>query len=212
MTYGTEPVVIGTFKIICNEMMFYQYLPVKLRGGHIEVYEDRLNPFCSIINAAAEDFIEEFGITAYNDNYVYLTVKKMYQTKGNSFNRLGYHTDGFMTKDINYVWCDKLPTVFNIAEFHLTQDDVISMREMEDQALSINEKRYPENTLLRLDQYQVHRVEEPEETVLRTFIKVSFSKDKYDLKGNSKNSKLNYSWDMRDRAQERNIPQKNIIT
>lgn len=34
---------------------------------------------------------------------------------------------------------------------------------------------------------------------MRNFLKVSFSKDKYDLKGNSKNYLLSYDWYFRDR-------------
>ncbi len=131
----------------------------------------------------------------------------MYQVNGCSFNRKGYHSDGFLTNDINYVWCDKNPTVFNYSPFKLTLDDTISMKEMEEQANEEAIEIYPENSLLRLDQYNIHKVSENKGLVLRTFVKVSFSTDKYDLKGNSKNHLLDYNWNMRDRKKERNIPQ-----
>ncbi len=41
----------------------------------------------------------------------------------------------------------------------------------------------------------------------RTFLKVSFSRDKYDLAGNSHNSRLDYDWPMRERGLTRNTPQ-----
>lgn len=40
-----------------------------------------------------------------------------------SFNRMGYHSDGFLTDDINYIWCDNNPTIFNISAFNLTLDE-----------------------------------------------------------------------------------------
>jgi hypothetical protein len=42
---------------------------------------------------------------------------------------------------------------------------------------------------------------------MRAFLKVSISKDKYDLIGNSHNYLLDYDWQMKERKQERNIPQ-----
>ena len=187
MKYGTLPIDLGVQEIECNEMMFYQYLPIKLQGQTLPIIEDRLKCFDSLIGNICCDFIGEFGLDRFVNSYVYLTAKKMYQVPGNSFNRLGYHSDGFMTDDINYVWCDIVPTIFNNGEFKLTMDDHISMDEMEEQALKKNEHKYLNNTLLRLDQYQIHKVGEVLALCLRTFMKISFSTDKYDLDGNAKN-------------------------
>lgn len=173
-------------------------------------HENRLNCFIPLIEEIREDFIKEFGLAKYFKSYMYLTAKHMYQPPGNSFNRHGYHTDGFMTEDINYIWCDADPTTFNSSDFKLTMDDTISMKEMEEQALVENEVKYPVNSLLRLDQYNVHKVTESDALSLRTFLKISFSEDIYDLKGNSKNYHLNYKWEMKDRKVERNIPQTNV--
>ena len=206
MKYGDLPKVLGIAKVNVDEMLFYQYLPIKLRHTNI-VLEERLYGLTSILYDVIGDFKQEFGIEEYNNNYCYLTIKKMYQKDGCSFNRNGYHSDGFLTNDINYIWCDKNPTIFNTTNFDLTLDDNISISEMAHQADKNKEKFYPENTLLRLNQYNIHKVSEVKELTLRTFIKVSFSKDKYDLKGNSINYKLGYNWEMRERNQERNIPQ-----
>jgi len=46
---------------------------------------------------------------------------------------------------------------------------------------------------------------------MRTFVKISFSKDKYDLIGNSHNYEMDYKWDMKERKEERNIPQTALI-
>lgn len=209
MKYGDLPIEIDQFKVDCKEMMFYQYLPIKLAYGFEIKYEYRLNCFNEIIDASIFNFIQEFGRDNFEPYYVYLTAKYLYQSNGCSFNREGYHSDGFMTDDINYLWSDKLPTVFNYTEFELTQNDSISMSEMQEQALYFNVKTYPENTLLRLNQFNIHKVA-PQQQGWRTFVKISFSKDKYDLIGNSHNYLLDYNWQMNERKTERNIPQSII--
>lgn len=207
MKYGELPSPIGQIEIDCEEMMFYQYLPIKLNGFILLQYEARLGVFRKLFQETVQDFIQKYGIETYVDSNVYLTAKHQYQTPENSFNRMGYHADGFLTDDINYIWSDKSPTVFNKSNFNLTLDDVISMKEMEDQALKENEVTYPVNTLLRLNQFNIHKVSENQEEGMRTFVKISFSKDKYDLIGNSHNYELDYNWEMKPRKQVRNIPQ-----
>lgn len=207
MSYGALPKEIGLFEIECKEMMFYQYLPIKLSNQIPPIYEDRLQIFDKIIGTICCDFIGVFGLDCYKQSYVYLTAKYLFQVPGCSFNRPGYHSDGFMTDDINYVWCDKNPTVFNKSVFELTKDDAISLLEMDQQALEENEISYPENTLLRLDQYNIHKVAKNEKAGMRSFLKISFSKDQYDLIGNSHNYLLDYQWKMKERKLGRNIPQ-----
>lgn len=210
MKYGELPKSIGIIKIDCLEMMFYQYLPIKLIGNTEPVYENRLKCFDKLVGAACCDFIGQYGLNRYVESYVYLTAKHMYQPPKQSFNRLGWHSDGFLTDDINYIWCDKYPTVFNSSVFELTPDDVISMAEMDDQAKPENDVLFKENELLRLNQFNIHRVAEVTKGCFRTFVKVSFSKDKYDLVGNSRNYLLDYNWEMKERKEERNIPQSKI--
>lgn len=210
MKYGELPKEIRTFKVECKEMMFYQYLPIKLDGLVDIAYEPRLDCFSKIIDKVCLDFIREFGYNTYKDSFIYITAKYLYQPPNYSFNRTGYHSDGFLTNDINYIWCDKFPTVFNHSDFNLSLDDSLSMNEMSEQALEINEFTYPENTLLRLNQYNIHKVSDSLGVGMRTFLKVSFSKDKYDLLGNSHNYLLDYNWEMKERKVERNIPQSNL--
>ena len=208
MKYGDLPKHLGMFNVDGTEMMFYQYLPIKLPGTIEPIYEQRLSCFNSLIGVICCDFIGQFGLDRYKEFYLYLTAKRLFQAPGCSFNRTGYHSDGFMTSDINYIWSDKNPTVFNKTEFNLTQDDFVSMGEMAEQALISNEVTYPEGSLLRLNQFNIHKVAQVTNSHLRTFLKVSFSEDKYDLSGNSRNYMIDYSWTMRARQLERNIPQK----
>ncbi len=210
MKYGQLPKELGIFEVEAKEMMFYQYLPIKMPNETQPIYEQRLKCFDKLIGAICCDFIGEFGLDNYINSYVYLTAKFLYVKPNCSFNREGYHSDGFLTNDINYVWCDKYPTIFNNAEFNLTMDDTISLKEMEEQAKQLNETHYSENQLLRLNQFNIHKVAPVEVGGMRTFLKVSISKDKYDLIGNSHNYLIDYDWQMKERKAERNIPQSAI--
>lgn len=207
MTYGQLPKQMGIYEVKCKEMMFYQYLPIKLIGDAALVVEDRLKCFSELLGVIACDFIGDFGLNRYVESYVYLTAKFMYQAPDCSFNRAGWHSDGFMTEDINYIWCDKYPTIFNSGHFYLLMNDVDSLQQMEEQVIAVNNISFGENQLLRLNQFNIHKVAPIDKGSMRTFLKVSFSKDKYDLVGNCHNYLLNYEWEMKDRKSERNIPQ-----
>jgi len=209
MRYGSLPTRVENIKVECNEMMFYQYLPIKLagRGPEYILHENRLDCFTDLIFNAWYDFRLNFGIERLIASYIYLTAKSMFQLPGCAFNREGYHSDGFLTNDINYIWSDKNPTIFNSSRFNLTMNDEVSLKEMEEQALVENEVFYPNNTLLRLDQYNIHKVGPIKEIGVRTFIKISFSYDQYNLVGNAHNYLLDYNWEMKQRKIGRNVPQ-----
>lgn len=211
MKYGDLPVQLGTFEVQCKEMMFYQYLPIKMQYMASLKYEKRLSCFDEIIDCICDDYAKAFGFAQFVESYAYLTAKYMFQMPNCSYNREGYHSDGFLTDDINYIWSDKNPTTFNKSDFNLTLDDNISLIEMEQQALVENEFHYPNNTLVRLNQFNIHKVSECKEVGMRTFLKVSFSKDKYDLVGNSHNYEIPYNWEMKERKLDRNIPQSEIV-
>lgn len=208
MKYGSKAKDLGVIEIDCPEMLFYQYLPIKLIGQTELIVEERLKCFEPLIVACCCDFVADYGLSRYMDSFVYLTAKMLYQGKGYSFNRKGYHSDGFLTDDINYLWSNYSPTVFNFGKFDLSLDDDTSMAEMEKAAKKENEFTYPQGSILRLNQFVIHKVSDKDIEGMRTFAKVSFSRDKYDLKGNSKNYLLDYDWQMRERQSKRNIPQQ----
>lgn len=210
--YGAKPVLIGEKVINCNEMLFYQYLPIKLANSTDIKMEDRLTPFKDLVGQICCDFVAVYGLTRFRMSYIYLTAKVLYQSGGCSYNRLGWHSDGFMTDDINYIWCDKNPTIFNCSNFNITQDDKLSMVEMSEQALPENDFSYPCNSILRLDQYNIHKVADKQDEGVRQFAKVSFSYDRYDLIGNAHNYLLDYNWEMKPRKLDRNIPQSKQLT
>jgi hypothetical protein len=205
--YGQLPEVIGNFETNSKELLWFQYLPIKMSKCTLYKVEERLYEFCPLINIVIKDYIKTFGLKDFLDSYIYLTAKRQYQKKNYGFNREGFHSDGYNSLDINYIWASSQPTIFNTSKFNLSQDDKLSLKEMEEQADPQNNITFPLNSILRLNQYVIHKVGEIEEGV-RTFVKISFSKDKYDLEGNSHNYLLGYNWEMRPRNKERNIPQQ----
>lgn len=210
MKYGTKPKVIGNFEAQSMEMFFYQYLPIKMIGDIDIRNEDRLKHFNELIGNICCDFVADYGLERFRDSYIYLSAKNLFVASGKNFNREGWHSDGFMTEDVNYVWSDKFPTDFVIGEFEVIQDDRKSLEEFTRIAGSNTLVNYPNNSILRMDQFVIHKCGDITESGMRQFVKVSFSKDKYDLIGNSHNYLFEYDWEMRSRSLERNIPQKII--
>lgn len=199
MEYGAAPVVLGEVEIEDPEMMFVQYLPIGMPNTPIRVPEN-LACFWPIIDAVLRD--GKVG----DDNYVYLTAKHLYVTPDNMGNRPGWHSDGFGTDDLNYIWCDAAPTEFCVQPFTLSDDCALSMHEMEQQANEKNVIVYPVKTLLKLDSGVIHRVAAGGIAGYRTFVKISISKDQYNLKGNAHNYLFDYEWEMHERQATRNHP------
>lgn len=211
--YGAPPKDLGLMSLECREMMFYQDMPIKLAGqGDIIAgnLEQRLHWLGSLIGKCCCDFVADYSLSAFRDSYVYVSAKHLWQSPGCGFNRPGWHCDGFGTDDINYIWSNCSPTIFNVGKFDLPDDDWASMEAMALQADPANNRTYPDCHILRLDQYNVHRVAEVIEPGLRTFVKVSISKDRYDLQGNAVNPMLDYQWTMRPRSAGRNMPQEAV--
>jgi hypothetical protein len=203
--YGDLPFSLGMFKEIeCTEMMYYLYLPIKMAGSMIFKVETRLDPFEKLIGAANCDFVGLRGLDALKHSYVYVSAKRLFQSPGHSFNRPGWHSDGFMTDDVNYIWCDRDPTLFNKSQYALTEHHEYSLSEMDIQSLKENDVHYKPKEFLRLTQFNIHRVADVTEASVRTFFKLSFSKEKYNLKGNSINPHFEYDWRFEERHQERN--------
>lgn len=208
MKYNKRPIDLGVIdtKGEVEEYFSYTYYPIKLRGDTQLAYEERLAVFEPLMGRAVCHFVGIRGLDEYVDSYVYVTAKHAYQRPDKGFNRAGWHSDGFMSDDISYIWSTNQPTVFNDGDFELTQDDLKSMEEMELQADPENNFTLPNKSLICMDQFSIHKVGDIEEGN-RAFFKMVVSKDKFDLKGNSRNYLLDYNWEMRYRSSERNIPQ-----
>lgn len=199
--YGMPPLIVGSVRLVPQEMCFVQYLPILIPGSGMAIPTNLLWTL-PLINKVVDPLALGLG------DHVYLTVKHLYVTPSNMGNRPGWHTDGFGSEDVSYVWCNKFPTEFCIQEFLLSDDHDKSLIEMESQ---VTDKSviitYPENTILRLDKYNVHRVPKHGEGY-RTFVKVNTSKDRYNLIGNAHNYLLDYNWNMVERNPSRNHTSK----
>uniref|UniRef100_A0AAU8HY33 2OG-Fe(II) oxygenase n=1 Tax=Rhizobium phage LG08 TaxID=3129229 RepID=A0AAU8HY33_9CAUD len=190
--YGTLPFVIERLDLEFHEMCQWLYLPIKVPGSWSLHVPANAQQFIPIITSAEVDFASIVGDGKYLDEYyAYLTAKTMYVNKSAPGNRPGWHSDGFMTDDYNYVWSDKNPTQFwhnNGKLVDFSADHSLSLEEMDHVCENLGIIRdYPNKTLLCLDQTVLHRVSPVVEEGIRTFVKVSFSKDRYALRGNSIN-------------------------
>ncbi len=200
--YGELPECLGGFEIDLHdaEMCFVQYLPIRipLQKSSV-VIPDNLKCYGWLVqNAVYSEYIR-----GSDHQYIYLTVKRVYGTG----NREGWHCDGFGTDDINYIWYDSHPTVFFDGEMSLPYDHAKSMAFMESNIGDPDDLiMYPCKHLIRMTQSSIHRVNPEVFTGLRTFVKISFSDSKYNLKGNAHNYSLNYDWEMVERKIERNDP------
>ena len=194
--YGELPTPMGLVYLEeeSAELCFVQYLPIKMKGSlelHIPDNLLWVKPLLDCINVKQVD------------KYVYLTVRHQY---GNS-NRGGWHCDGFGSDDVNYIWYTGHGTHFIEARgVTLPKGHKESMELMEYIAKGQRVHKYPAHTLLKLTQSNIHRVNPDPFYGLRTFVKVSISDDKYNLKGNAHNYMIDYKWDMKPRGVERNDP------
>ena len=204
--FNKIPRVLGVFSPDVKEFFSYNYLPIKLPGAYHFTVESRLRIFDNMLGVIACDFIGEFGLDRYMDSYMYLTAKHNIQRSGNGFNRPGWHSDGFGTPDISYIWSNRQPTVFNNSDFDLPEDDEASLASMEKQADPKNDFTYPNNSVIQMDQYSIHRVGDIEPGP-RAFAKICFSFDWYGLIGNSINHELDHPPHTVKRKGNRNVPQ-----
>lgn len=202
--YGTAPVDLGLIDLSPVEMMCWMYCPIKLPGVYSESIPDNLQQFQPIVEAVFRDLQNIAGnISLWLDSYVYITAKTLWVDKQNPGNRPGWHSDGFMTEDLNYVWSDRNGTEFwqpaELVEF--TQDHHASLKEMEVASWGPI-VTYPDKHLLRLDESVIHRVAK-QTPGFRSFVKISVSKDRYNLVGNSINHAFD-PWTYVPRGVERN--------
>lgn len=198
------PEVVGpNLDLACDEMMLYMYLPVKFpehdgvdwKDLHLPLQLEFLRPL-----------LDQIHQRDYEGRYVYLTVKHTYVSPQSMTQRPGWHIDGFGTDDINYIWYSDVPTEFALQFFDLSDDDIESIQDMYDQVQESSIHTFPNKSLLRLKAKEVHRVNENHDYHgMRTFVKVSCSKHRYNLTGNSHNYMLCYDWDFANRDTVRNM-------
>lgn len=197
------PKSLGHVDMKASEYIFNLYLPIKDRNSRELLIPHNLNWVRPMVYRVIADLAPDVAAS----RYFYLTVKYLWVT-GDSANRPGWHADGFLTDDLNYIWYDKLPTEFAIRNFVVDPDHVKSLDQFEEQAKGAEIVTYPTRHILRLDHTNVHRVAYCHEPGFRTFVKMSVSKHLYDLEGNAKNPRLPLVETYHQRADVRNDPNK----
>lgn len=185
--------------------------------------------FMNAIHAAAvcED---KFDGGYMNDHYVYITIDQKTVLAGKTGRRAGAHSDAYIERsneqvdvtlenaDIiareigevshTYIVTDCLPTEFFDVPFPIEQTEcnqvLKTFDEIADRSTPI---LYPAYTLLRLDPYVVHRCAVCHKDTPRTFVKISFSRKRYNRQGNTHNNLFDYAWKLEPRYKEtRNHP------
>ena len=194
-------IVAEQINLDVHEMMYYLYYPISLKGSADYIWEERLEFIRPLINE-----ITKRDIGLCRDKYVYLTIKNMFVEPNSYGNRAGWHSDGFGTNDINYLWYSSNPTEFCLGRFDVSEDDQQSLLDFETQSQD-NKKIYrrKSKSLIRLTTDNIHRVAINKQGGYRCFIKVSISDHEYNLKGNSINNLLDYDWKFHDRDKLRNM-------
>ena len=201
--YGELPVDLGFIDLDCKEMMYWLYLPVKLPYSKV-VVPPNLEKYLPLLEVVEND------LGNWQDKFVYITAKTLWVGKGNLGNRPGWHSDGFLTDDLNYIWCDKNPTLF----FYNGDQRYSFSKHHEDSLVEMNNTcshsyypvKYPEKHLLKLDERVLHKVDPDVEEGIRTFVKVSVSRHPYKMIGNSINHELTGDWLDTERSLSRNCP------
>jgi hypothetical protein len=220
--YGNPPKVLGEIDLQPTEHMLYLYLPIRIAGkpGPARLPQN-LKYLQPLLQRVYRDCVAQ-DLYLIN-RHIYVTVKTCWVEPGAPGNRPGWHADGYGSNgDLNYIWYNMNPTQFAVMPFYnIPDDDYASMQEMERQINALPHRmyapetdpirEYPCKTLLRLNESVVHRVNPRPKAGLRTFIKVSVSKHKYNLRGNSHNYLLDYNWEMHDRQELRNVDNKDFV-
>jgi hypothetical protein len=208
MEYGNAPIVLGNVDLNPVEMMCYLYLPIKMPNTDVRIPQ-RLEYANEMIEMVLQD--AAVTIPDFDKHYVYITAKTLFVQGQYSGNRPGWHADGFGSHgDINYLWYDMNPTEFAVQKFNnIPTDDFESMLEMERQIDLDSVVQYPCGNVLRLDETIVHRVNPEIKSGMRTFIKISVSRNRFNLAGNSHNYLFDYNWNMHNRGETRNLDSNN---
>lgn len=196
-----QPESLGVHYVPAQFGTYVLYMPVKMPGSGIQL-PDGLGDYHRIINECLKHYPE----TRF-DKYVYFSLETSWVKKGTPQKRPGWHCDGFLTEDYNYIWSSCHPTVFSKTKFNVTPNHTDSLKEFEEQAKDKDCYTFDPGTLICLTSDVVHRSVIPQHDTQRTFVKISISKDQYNLQGNTHNPKFDYEWTMHPRNVIRNSPQ-----
>lgn len=227
------PVVIGELK---NKQAFSEQrgmrildLPIKMPGQGWKIPEE-LEQFKEIIAMSVDQ--ERMLNPKFDDDYfVYIIIDQKTVVPGENQRRAGYHSDAFVTGeteveidgeeaarlvDRTYLAFDDLATGFLPGPFPVDVDpeDCEGVLEtFKKRAEGKTPVLYPPYTVLRLDPYDVHssRTNETAAPIIRTFVKISFSRSVYNREGNDINPHFRYNWSMVPRDPKKRAHRNHIV-
>ena len=195
----TSKVPKGTYLDLCTELEYSNISNMCIKESWQSEYsipENLQNIVWDMLAAAYQSHgTDKDGNDLYDEEWkynCYLTLKHEYVNPGSLGNRPGWHIDGFKSDQINFIWFDGLPTEVALGEFTLTNDHDISMVEMNRQAKKKHKVYLESKTVYDMDKELVHRpvINLSEEAILRTFIKLTFTKETFNCIHNAWNYKL----------------------
>lgn len=147
------------------------------------------------------------------DSYVYITVDQGEVEPHKAQRRTGWHGDSYLKIDTRhrkvdvacdhvYVVANNCPTPFLPGPFPFKEVDPENIDAVLAHFANIAKDQipnyYPNYSILRLDPYCIHNVgfNNTDQSIFRTFVKISVSKSKYCKLGNARNPLFTYDWPM----------------
>lgn len=136
----------------------------------------------------------------------YLTLKHEYVNHASTGTRPGWHIDGFMSDQMNFIWTDCLPTAVVVGDFSVSADHDLSLTEMTHQAQGRQIIHLKPKNMYELSQEVVHApvVDDTRSPILRTFLKLTFTKEEFNCARNAWNYKLPHIRGFKTPAASRN--------
>jgi len=213
--YSGHPLAIANLKLEAEEFQHVVYMPIKEKGDVRPRLPENLRWAWPAVDAVLGHLWGPRCPDLFESWYVYLTVKRSWVEAGTVGNREGWHIDGYGSNgDKNFIWCDAVPAEYMKGTFNLPAGHAECLERLEflgnlgDRMESAHISR---GTLAAHVLYDlgstIHRCGIARVSGMRTFLKVSVSRDKYDLKGNARNPLLpSTHWPLKDRQGTRNHP------
>lgn len=160
------------------------------------------------IAAAAERACNPDFLDNEDQYYAYVTVDQKVVAPHRTQRRQGFHGDAFLTPENadlsrvvqvenTYLVSDCLPTDFRTGPFYLGDvypDDAACLASLDWQALRCQSVRVAPYAVARITPFHVHSpaVNDTDAEVQRTFLKITFSRERFNRVGNAQNPLLDY--------------------
>jgi hypothetical protein len=180
-------------------------MPIRLKGQSEYALPEEWSTLTPLLESIIS--LEQAHNPHWEDYYTYMTVDCKHVEPAEQQRHGGLHVDGFQgerhpTKHKitrNYVLTTNGGTRFYPQRFVVADPAVYNVF----QGFDLQAENFiiaDENVVHFMDAYSVHESGIASRSDLRTFLRVSFDLKEFDRLGNTKNSMLDYNWDMTARA------------